>query len=289
MINKLLVINTGVYLILLLARMIFGLFGIENLLTSMLGIPASAENLIKHIWTPITYMFVHMDFMHILANMLWLYFMGRLFQYTFNNKQTLAVYILGGLSGALLYFLFFNLIPTLHPYRDFSFCIGASAAVTALVISCCVNNPNMEIRIFGVIPMTLKWLGIIYVALDVIQVFSSSNAGGHVTHIGGAIYGLLFATMIRRGKDITRGFNNMIDKIVSLMPSGSKTRKSNMHVSYKNTSNARTAQEMTDAEFNQQKAADQQRIDEILDKISKSGYNNLSKEEKEFLFKMSKK
>lgn len=292
MINKLLVINIAVYLILAVTGVIMSMMQMDflyNLLAQKyLGMPAGISSLITKIWTPLTYMFVHFEFWHLLGNMLWLFCMGRIFMTCFNNKQTLGVYILGGLSGALLYLLVYNIIPVFFAVRDYSVCVGASAAVTALVIATCVNSPNMEIRIFGILPLTLKWLGIIYIVYDVLQL-TGSNAGGHITHLGGAVFGYLFAVMIRKGKDLTSGVNNIIDKIVTLIPSRkAKGRKAKMHVSYKNTE-TRTASEMSDEEFNMQKASDQQRIDEILDKISQSGYNNLTKEEKEFLFKMSKK
>lgn len=294
MINKLLVINAAVYLLIALASLIMKLCGADLMWHAFsnrfLAMPAAPERLILSFWTPITYMFTHFDFMHILANMLWLFFMGKIFLITYNNKQTLGVYLLGGLCGALLYILCYNLIPGLHEARAICTCVGASAAVTAIVIACCVAQPNMEVRIFGLIPITLKWLGITYILLDLLML-RGENAGGHITHLGGAILGLIFAMRIRKGKDITNGLNKMIDWVVSKIPS--KSSNSKMHVSYRNNykSNATThsAQQMSDGDFNQQKAEEQKRIDEILDKISKSGYNNLSKEEKEYLFKASKK
>lgn len=288
-INKLLLINVGVFLL----CGILGLFGFDA--RDILGVQAHPWALLWRLWGPVTYMFTHVELFHILGNMLWLYFMGRMFMMYYNKKQTLGLYLLGGLGGAVLYLLFFVMLSLLEGSWLWGSCIGASASVTAIVIALCVSKPDMEVRIFGIFPLSLKWLGIIYVAFDVLQIFGS-NGGGHMAHLGGALVGLFFAMQIRNGKDITKGINSVIDKIVSLWPSndGNNDRRSNMRVSYRNTGNSSntstsSARNMTDSDYNKQKADNQRRTDEILDKISKSGYGSLSKEEKEFLFKMSGK
>ncbi len=297
MLNKLLGINIAVYLLICIAGIFTFLFEIdiiteqtrisaaEYLCNDYLAVPAALDRLLWRFWTPITYMFVHFDFWHIVGNMLWLYFMGQMFLMVFDNKQLVGTYILGGLSGALLYVLSYNLFPVFQPAAQLSTCVGASAAVTAIVIAICVMRPNMEIRIFGIIPMTLKWLGIIYIGFDLMQI-SGSNSGGHIAHLGGAVFGALFAWQYLRGKDLTKWFNNLIDKIVTILPSPSKTngQKRNMRVVYNEN-----VREMSDSDFNRMKAENQKRMDEILDKISQSGYQSLTKEEKEFLFKMGRK
>ncbi len=294
MLNKLLGINIAVYLLISIAGILTYLFGAmgaaEFYANDYLAMPAAPQRLLFRIWTPITYMFTHFDFWHILGNMLWLYFMGQIFLMTFNGKQMFGVYILGGLSGAALYFLSYNIFPVFSQVSALATCVGASGAVTAIVIAICVTQPNMEIRIFGIIPMTLKWLGILYVGYDLFQI-TGSNAGGHLAHLGGAIFGAIFALQYRKGTDITNGFNRLIDKIVTLWPlvPSTKTKKTKMRVVYGNPNAQKSARDMTDAEYNQQKAAKQRRMDEILDKISQSGYESLTKEEKEFLFKMSGK
>ena len=289
MLNKLLGINIAVYLLISIAGIFTFLFGAPDLAefygNMYLALPASLHNLLWKIWTPITYMFVHFDFWHILANMLWLYFMGQIFLMVFNNKQLLATYILGGLSGALLFVLSYNVFPVFSTAVQGATCVGASAAVTAIVIAICVMRPNMEIRIFGIIPLTLKWLGILYVVFDLFQI-TGSNSGGHIAHLGGAIFGAIFAWQYINGKDLTKWLNNLIDKIVTLMPSTSQSggRKQKMRVVYNENT-----REMSDSDFNRMKAENQKRMDEILDKISQSGYQSLTKEEKEFLFKMGRK
>lgn len=297
MLNKLLGINIAVYLLISIAGIFTFLFGLDTIAapdkTSLveyvgneyLALPASLHRLLWRVWTPITYMFVHFGFWHILANMLWLYFMGQIFLMVFNNKQLVGTYILGGLSGALLFILSYNIFPVFSNAVEGASCVGASAAVTAIVIAICVMRPNMEIRIFGIIPMSLKWLGILYVVFDLFQI-TGSNSGGHIAHLGGALFGALFAWQYNQGKDLTKWLNNLIDKIVTLMPSTSQSggRKQKMRVVYNENT-----REMSDSDFNRMKAENQKRMDEILDKISQSGYQSLTKEEKEFLFKMGRK
>lgn len=296
MLNKLLGINIAVYLLISIAGIFTFLFGMdviteqarisyaEYVCNDFLAVPAALDRLVWRFWTPIVYMFVHFDFWHIVGNMLWLYFMGQMFLMVFDNKQLFGTYILGGLSGALLYVLSYNLFPAFRLALPLATCVGASAAVTAIVIAICVMRPNMEIRIFGIIPMSLKWLGIIYIGFDLLQI-TGSNAGGHIAHLGGAIFGALFAWQYLQGKDITKWFNNLIDRIVTILPSSSKSGgKKKMRVVYNEN-----VRDMSDSDFNRMKAENQKRMDEILDKISQSGYQSLTKEEKEFLFKMGRK
>lgn len=291
MLNKLLGINIAVYLLISIAGIFTFLFGAQGLAETVsynfLALPSSLGRLLWRFWTPITYMFTHMNFWHILGNMLWLYFMGQMFLMIYNSKQMFGLYILGGLSGALLFILSYNIFPVFSAAVATSTCIGASAAVTAIVIATCVTRPNMEIRLFAIIPISLKWLGIIYVVYDVLQI-SGNNAGGHISHLGGAIFGAIFALQYNNGKDITRGFNSLIDKIVTLLPS-KKEKKHKMRVVFSNTTEQENVSEKPSTDFNRMDAETQRRMDEILDKISRSGYNALTKEEKEFLFKMGRK
>lgn len=288
MVNRLLVINVAVYLLISIAGIftfLFGYLGLaESVGNNILALPAAPGKLLWRFWTPITYMFTHFGFWHLLGNMLWLYFMGQMFLMVFDNKQLFGTYILGGLSGALLYILCYNVFPVFSQAVTASTCVGASAAVTAIVIAICVMRPNMEIRIFGIIPMTLKWLGILYVVFDVLQI-TGDNSGGHIAHLGGAIFGALFAWQYSNGKDLTKGFNNLMDKIVTLLPSANQSgKKHKMRVVYNDTNHS-----ASNSDFNRTSAENQRRMDEILDKISQSGYQSLTKEEKEFLFKMGRK
>ena len=292
MLNKLLIINIFIYLLISIADVLCYLIVPPNtdyisaLTVKYFAVPAYGWNLLTRFWTPFTYMFLHVNFWHIFGNMLWLFFMGRMFTQLLTNKHLFGVYVLGGFSGALLYILSYNIFPVFSQVLPMSLCFGASASVTAIVISVAVLRPDERVYFFGIFPIALKWLALFYVVYDLMQL-SGDNAGGHFAHLGGAVFGAIFGWQMRQGKDLTKGFNKIIDSIVSLF---SFSGKRGMRVVYRN-SNAKTSDtsRMSDAQYNQYKAKEQQRMDEILDKISKSGYTSLTSEEKEFLYKMSKK
>ncbi len=290
MLNKLIIINIAIYLLINITEVISFLLArqgiVEQFVYQWVALPAYLPSLILKPWTAITYMFTHESFWHLLGNMLWLYFLGQMFFSFFNGKQMFALYILGGFAGAALYIISYNIFPVFRPALLLSTCIGASAAVTAIVIALCVYKPDFKVLLFGIIPISLKWLGIFYIAFDVMSIMSD-NAGGHISHIGGAIIGLLFAVEIKKGKDITNGFNKIMDKIVAFFQQLGGSKK--MKVSYRRSQEAKKKKEhyvsTTDADYSNNDAARQAKIDQILDKISKSGYDSLTKEEKEFMFR----
>jgi membrane associated rhomboid family serine protease len=242
---------------------------------SILAIPASLKALLVKPWTIITYMFTHKDIWHILFNMLWLYWFGRIFLEYLDQKKLVAVYILGGISGAIVYVLSFNIFPVFTDQVASSVAIGASASVIAVVIAIAAYVPNYTIQLF-----LLGRIKIIYVAL-VIFILTSimdfpDNSGGKLAHIGGALFGYLYILNMRKGRDIGKGINRIIDSIATfLMP------RKKLKVTYKKPA--------TDYEYNKVKAEHQAKINIILDKISKGGYESLTKEEKDTLFRESQK
>ncbi len=244
---------------------------------SYLMVPASLHNLILKPWTLITYMFLHFNFLHILFNLLWLYMFGRIFLQYLTEKQLLSTYILGGLSGALLFILSYNVFPGLTSMVDKSEMLGASAGVMAVAMTISFYAPNYMVYLIFLGPVKLKYIALFFIVTDILQV-ASYNAGGHIAHLGGVIYAYLFVIQLRRGKDLGQGFNRLVDNVATLF----SKRKRRMKVSYKNKS----VQDMTDLEYNRQKVDKQEEIDRILDKIAKSGYDSLTKKEKETLFKM---
>ncbi|MBN2212812.1 MAG: rhomboid family intramembrane serine protease [Bacteroidales bacterium] len=246
---------------------------------SYLMVPASLAKLILKPWTLITYMFLHFSFLHILFNLLWLYVFGRIFLQYLTEKQLLSTYFLGGLAGAFLFILSYNIFPGLLATVDVAEMLGASAGVMAVAMAISFYAPNYAMYLPFIGPVKLKYIAIFFIITDILQV-ASYNAGGHIAHLGGVIYAYFFILQLRKGKDMGQGLNRLIDNIVTLF-SG---RKKRMKVSHK-----KSAGEMTDMEYNRRKAQMQEEIDRILDKIAKSGYDSLTKKEKETLFKMSGK
>jgi membrane associated rhomboid family serine protease len=243
-----------------------------------LAVPADLGQLLVTPWTVFSYMFLHLGFFHILSNMLWLYFLGQLFVEFLGERKLWTVYIAGGLAGALLYILFFNLFPVFHDIMPISKALGASASVMAIVVAVGTYAPNFSIRLLFLGNVKLKYIAIFSFVIDVISI-SNSNSGGHIAHIGGAALGFFFARQWRSGKDITAWVNTATEFVKAIF---SSSKKSRMKVKYK--SSGKRAQ---DTSYKSRKKEEQDRVDEILDKISRSGYDSLTKAEKDFLFRAS--
>lgn len=274
---KLIVINVVVFLLLSLTKLTGLLFELPMLdLTEYIGVSSRPDIAISRIWTVFTYMFVHYEVLHILFNMLMLYWFGRLFLLYFTPKNMVALYILGGLAGALFYILTFNTIPYFIKLGD-SLMVGASASVMAIIFATAFYNKNMELNLFLIFRIKIIYIAWALFVLDIIALGYGNNEGGHIAHIGGATIGYLFAARFRKGKDITKGLNNLIDKIANIFKP-----KPKMRVTYNNKREA-------DYEYNERKHKEVEEIDRILDKIKQSGYASLNDEEKKRLFDASKK
>lgn len=274
---KLLYINIAVFLAVKIVGVIFFLLSVSPAfsLVSWLAVPADLHNLIVKPWTIFTYMFLHQEFLHILFNMLWLYWFGQIFLSYFDDKKLLSVYLIGGLAGAFLYILSFNIFPVFSQSLPISYALGASAAVIAIVVATSVYAPNHTIHLMFFGPVQLKYIAIVTIIIDIMSI-ASANSGGHIAHLGGALFGYFYIVQLRKGKNITRGFDHFMDKVFSIFKPRPKFK-----VSYKKP----MSDVERDIEYNKSKVETQKKIDEILDKIAKSGYDSLSKKEKEILFK----
>ena len=276
---KYIYINVGFFIIIRLLL----LFLKETPLIAYLGMPSSPELLIHRPWTIITYMFVHFDFLHILLNMLWLYWFGKIFLQFFTGRQLGGLYVLGGIAGALLYLTAYNVFPNLKPLP----LKGASASIMAIMFAISFYQKNYTINLLLIGQVKLIYLA---TGLLVIIAITSENAGGHIAHIGGALFGILFAVQYQKGKDLTRFMNRMIDGLVNLFNHKPtfKTYRSNHAFSSDKKNESRSRPE-TDEEYNRRKNGETRMIDEILDKLKHSGYNSLSADEKKKLFEASRK
>lgn len=276
--TRLIYINLSVYVIVLLVRLFLFLFNIQSDINPIVewgAVPSSLSLLLSRPWTIITYMFLHEDFLHILFNLLWLFWLGQIFLNYLDGKKLLSVYILGGISGALLYILAYNLFPAFLHVNAIA--IGASASVYAITFAIAFFVPNYEILLFLIGKVKLKYLAVIPLLIDILSI-PLGNAGGKIAHIGGALFGLLFIVQYKKGKDITAWFGKFMDSLFNLFKP-----KPNMKVSYSGKITK------TEQEYRDKRASNQKEIDQILDKINHSGYNSLNKDEKETLFKMSQK
>jgi len=271
--EKIIAINVIIFLFGLVSSLI-----VSNPRSSSLGwleLPSDFMAFVLKPWSIITYAFAHYDFFHILFNMLWLYVIGQWFLGMFNPKLALNVYFLGAICGGFLFMAGYNLFPDLLVSSTL---VGASASVRALLIFLCAYMPNKELRFFT-INLKLWYLGMAIVALDVLGLFGQ-NTGGNLAHLGGALLGYFYAKQYLKGEDIGKGFGKFMDAIFGFF---SFSKKSPLKTVHKNKSKVGGYTKADFDEFNHQK-----KIDVILDKISKSGYDSLTAEEKEFLFRAGK-
>ena len=280
--TRLIYINAGVFLLVKLLTIILSVLGSSMYWITYLELPAFFQTLIRQPWSIITYMFMHHDFIHLIFNLLTLYWFGKIFTEYFSQKQLVGLYFLGGIGGAIFYILAYNFTPALKANIFFSYLIGASASVMAIIFALVRFIPNEEVRLALIGPVKLKYLGIAMLVLDIIGT-TSVNAGGSISHIGGAITGYLFATsIIKSGKDITEPINKIITFINGLFYRRQKPK----FTVHRNTTKT---DEEWNVENNNRKRENNEEIDKILDKIRKSGYANLTDEEKKRLFDLSNK
>jgi len=274
--TKLIYINVGVFLLVQLLYVFSFLFSLPSLtITDYFSLPANTSILAKKPWSIITYMFLHNGFMHLLFNLLWLYFGGKIFLSFFDNKKLTSTYVLGGISGAMLFIISFNLFPAFENALPNAMALGASASVLAIIMAISTKSPNYIIRLFLIGNVKLKHIAVFSIALDILSI-PQGNAGGHIAHLGGAFFGFLYVKQLNGGNDMASGFNKTMDYLSSILRDTPKLKKA-------------YSRKKSDQDFRKEKMQEQAKIDKILDKIAKSGYDGLTKQEKDILFRASKK
>lgn len=283
-VKRLLFINIAVFLIVQVMALIGWASGrpeVESLVLQQLMATGNTGWLIRHPWTVITYMFTHQAVMHLVWNMIMFWFSGQLFQGLLGDKRLVGNYLLGGLSGLALY-LISSLLPAHLGLGGEAPILGASAAVMAVFIGVATYQPEVRVGMLFIGPVALKWVAVAVLALDLIGIRSGSNTGGHLAHLGGALYGFIAAKQLMRGNDWSMAFITGLERIGDLFRRNKG--KGRMRVVERPRRKARV---MQDTDFNALKKAKQERVDAILDKISRSGYDSLSKDERDLLFRAS--
>ncbi|MDP4238068.1 MAG: rhomboid family intramembrane serine protease [Bacteroidota bacterium] len=277
---KLIYINASVFILLKLILILLLLFNISgDFILSYLAVPADLTQLLYRAWTPLTYMFLHEGFLHIFFNMFTLFWFGRIFLMFFSEKQLVGLYLIGGFLAALVYAVAFNLFPYYSSTLHQSLLLGASGSIMAIIVATAFRSPNMELQVLFLGSVKLKYIAVFFVLTSLFGI-TSSNGGGELAHLGGALAGYLFVVSLRQGKDLTKGLNRILDAIYNLFGPRKLRIKQNPN---------RRRSTVSDAEFNMNKARKIAEIDRILDKIKTSGYESLSTEEKKRLFDQGKK
>ncbi|WP_167597127.1 rhomboid family protein [Leeuwenhoekiella sp. ZYFB001] len=278
---KLIVINVLVWIGFMLLEW---MLNSGSIFSQWFSLPTDLSRLLIQPWSLLTYAFLHAGFWHIFWNMLILYWFGQIVLNLFTEKRFLTIYLLGALAGGVLFVLAYNLFPVL--ITSSAYLVGASAAVRAIMIFIAAYTPNTEVRVIF-FNVKLWHIGVFVVLTDLIQIPSSGNAGGLLAHVGGAIFGYVYAQQLSKGNDIGLWWERLADSFVNLFKSKPKSaKKANMKTVYKNQASAQKSTYRSGSRVS--KNEQQAQIDAILDKISKSGYDSLSKAEKDFLFKAGK-
>ena len=280
--EKLIAINVLVFILFFLINTIGYLFQADLDITEWFVFPKEPGEYILKPWSIITYSFIHGGIWHILSNMLILYFSGIFFLNYFSPKKLLNYYFLGVIIGALVYMLSYNLFPAFQGTSR-SYLIGASAGVMAVLVGIATHVPNMRVRLLLLGSIKFWRIAAFLLVLDVIQI-PMGNAGGHLAHLGGAALGYFYTTQLQKGNDIGKWFENIMDSLAALFKP--REKKVQMKTVYKNAKKSPVKKRASTKRFN--KDEKQKRVDAILDKISKSGYDSLNKAEKDFLFQAGK-
>lgn len=279
---RLIYINVGIFLLVALLGIVLRLFNFApGSLLDWFELPASLPRFATQPWSILTYMFLHADIWHLLFNMLWLYWFGALFLRFFSAKHLRGLYLLAGICGGILYMAAYNLFPYFRPLTDYSLLLGASASVLGIVAATAYREPNYPIGLLLIGTVKLKYLALVVIGLDVLFI-TSENAGGHIAHLGGALAGLWFAASLNKGTDLTKWLNRAADQATALFRP--RPRKPKMKVHY-----GANADRQKDYDYNARRKAQDDEIDRILDKVRKSGYDNLTEEEKKRLFDASRR
>lgn len=273
-VTRLIVLNIGVFLFLTLLKIFFNVangVGLPAVIYSFfyenLALPMSFGAVVLKPWTFITYMFTHVGFFHLFGNMIALYWFGQLLCTYSSDQKIIPVYLMGGVGGALLALIFVS---------SGGFMIGASAGVTAVVVATAMLIPyhKMNLMFFG--PVKLYYIAAFFVLMSIVNASAYTNVGGNLSHIGGAIMGYVFMAQYKRGVDYSIRINAFLNWFVMFFRLKEKPKLKTVH-----------KRPVSDQEYNASVNANQAEVDAILDKIAKSGYDSLSKQDKELLFKAS--
>ena len=272
--QKLIYLNIGCFLV---SYVIFGLLRFVNIDIDFLHYVSLSSNLMDLLWKPwsvISYSFFHSGFFHIFFNLIVLNFSSQLFLTFFNQKQLLGLYLLAAVFSGLIFVFSFYLMNIVSPI------VGASGAIMAILVATATYQPLMNLRLLIIGNVKLWHVTVVILLIDLMQI-QSENSGGHIAHLAGAFFGFIFIKLLQNGTDLSKIVSNLFDFFVNLFTKSPSTPFTKVHRNYKKPIVNEPSKIIT-------KDKTQQQIDEILDKISRSGYDCLTKEEKEFLFKAGK-
>ena len=267
---KIILINIIVFVSISVVQVVLTISGLSTFFTMFINklmLPSSLGTFILQPWSLITYFFLHMSFMHILWNMLFLYWFGKIINDNIGNNALISLYVLGGIIGGLFYMAIYNIVPYYGERVSDSLMLGASAGVFSVVVGSATLMPNYTFYLLLIGPVRIKYIALFYVLLSFFDV-AGTNAGGEIAHLGGAFIGYIYIRQLQNGINIGEGIINFIN-FFSEKKENKEKKKENIQKETEETT--------------------QDEVDKILDKISESGYSSLTSKEKERLFNASKK
>ncbi len=302
MVTRLIFVNVAVFLVVILTRLVFQGFQLNSfhLFTQFFSLSSDWKHLLTHPWVFFTANFLHLGFLHLLFNMIWLYMFGQIVGDLIGDRHVLPIYVLGGVVAGLMFFFSAMLLP--YGQGVVVYALGASGGVMAIAAASAMIAPDYEIRLLLIGRVKLKYIVAVLLILDVAALGSNMNTGGHFGHLGGFLFGFLYIHSIRNGQDLGAPFNKAMDSIKYFFnsskrknilrkesPFGSaQRRKRAPHLTVVKTAGSKKSKQKPKVKVeDMDKETFQEHLDAILDKIRASGYDSLSKEEKEFLFKAS--
>jgi membrane associated rhomboid family serine protease len=276
----------AVFLAFRIIQVFLALFLVDSTLFSEIRAYLSVSNdpmeVLTQPWSLVTYMFLHAGFFHILFNMLIFYWFGRIFQEYLGDRRLISTFILGGIAGAIVFILAYQIFPALAQRAAVTGMVGASAGVMAIVIGAATLLPDFSLSLILIGPVRLKYIAGFMVLISFLGT-AGSNAGGEFSHLGGALYGFFYIKQMDKGMDLGEWLMQGIDKLKEAFTSSSSDRKSGFKV-HRNQEKPKYKTYPGEKD----KKADQKEVDRILDKIAENGYDSLTEEERKTLFKASK-
>ncbi|GAB3637446.1 rhomboid family intramembrane serine protease [Hymenobacter arcticus] len=277
---QLILLNALVWAVLIVFQAVLFLAqsrGIYTVVLRYLALSSDGWVLLRHPWTLLTYAFVHEGFLHILFNMLNLYWFGQIIREYLGDRRLVSIYVLGALAGAVLFLLAYNFLPALQPMVGQPV-LGASASVTAIIVAAATLLPDYTFMLFILGPVKIKWIALVVVLISIAGI-NGGNAGGEITHLGGALLGFIFIKQMNAGRDLGQpvvATGAWLGRLFQRSPA--------MQVTHRGAASATRPAAAGKAGPS---ATHPEEVDLILDKISRSGYESLSKDEKQKLFRAS--
>lgn len=302
MVTRIIIINVMVFVVINLVWVGFQIANAGkidpffNEILAFISMPSGWLKLLTHPWALFTSIFLHVGFMHLLFNMLMLYWFGRIIGDLLGDHRVLPLYLMAGLAGNVVYFITANMLPIYGHTGSMGY--GASGAVMGIVVAAAVLTPESEMRLFLLGNIKLKYIAVALLLFDVIAIGKMSNTGGHFAHLGGAAFGWYFIRRLQYGDDLSEPINNLLTRIRGFFSnqigSGKFKQKKGPRMAYRNPNKqkqttTRRTKKTTGRNRTDKDLSHQEKVDAILEKIKESGYEKLSQEEKEYLFNASKK